>query len=90
MKSEVRNLKLLSAGAFANPTSALKLLAAIIAPVILLYVSIRGGAGLPWYLLVVAALGFLAILFIGFLMFTRPNRQAEISISPINRTANTH
>lgn len=89
-KREVTNLRHVSAGAFANPSSAIKLLAAIIAPAILLYASVRGGGGLPWYLLGLAVIGFLVVLLVGFLMFTRPNREAEISISPINRTASTH
>ena len=85
IKNEVLKLRLISTGAFTNPSSAIKLIAVIIAPVILLYISMRGQNNVPWYLLVIAVLIFILILAAGFLMFTRENRAAEISISPRGR-----
>ena len=85
IKNEVLKLKLTSTGAFEHPSSAVKLIGVILAPVILLLIGMRGQNNVPWYLLTLGVLGFLAILMAGFFLFARDDHSDDFSISPRNR-----
>ena len=80
----IRNFRTTASGALSQPSIALSLLAAIVAPVVLVLVSGREPHNVPWYLLTLTAVGFvLAILVGGFLMFLREDRSSiEVSIRP--------
>jgi hypothetical protein len=79
-------LQVTSAGAFSRPASIIMLLAAVIAPFVLLIVSGREPNSVPWYLLATGLLLLLSFIVGGFVMFARGASSGEdISIRPKNR-----
>jgi hypothetical protein len=80
LKSVTRKPRLNSGGHFSLPSSLLKLLGMIFAPLVFFAVSGRSPNRISWYFLVLALLFSLSSLLIGFLRFTRKPAKA-LSIS---------
>jgi hypothetical protein len=78
------NLKAASAGAFEHPAPLFRFVAAaLVLPFILLTIGGSQSNNLPWQFWATILLTLLAVIFVGFLRFTRESHGAEdISISP--------
>ncbi len=80
------NLKGASAGGFSRPSPLFWFVAAaLVGPFALLTLGGRQSNNLPWYFWAAILLVLLFVISVGFLKFTRPSREADISISPGRR-----
>jgi hypothetical protein len=78
------NLKAASVGAFEHPAPVFRFVAAaLVLPFILLTIGGSQSNNLPWQFWATILLTLLAVIFVGFLRFTRESHEAEdVSISP--------